>query len=617
MNKPNIDIPSGFAENGTKRDFPNDKILNGFDPINRDVLRGDCLNKFIDDTYKGLNGVLELYKGAVLYDSTVTYTNKSLVFDITNNEIKFYHSLQNGNINHALTDADYWEEVNLGGSSRNVGEIISSTLPLTDAGLHLLDGSLLQYGIYKEFIDYIANIYKTKDRVYNPSAFTIVGNPTITDDGVASGFSSSNYLQCSLTCENKLTLDWTCNLGSYFDSASKVIELTNNIFLYFNANSYTLTLQYKNSSDTTKYRGLGSISENTNYRFIWNIDEANTTIKIINLDSNTETNFNVTDFSWTHTGSLTINIKNANSGSIDLKQFSITVDGKEVFSGSKPANYFCTEAEWQQSITDYGSCGKFVYDSTLNTVRLPKVSDILQGTTDVSALGDLVEAGLPNITGTIHQGVTDGYINVDNGFIGASLYNLNNRASGGLPFRVENWSFDASRSSSIYGNSTTVQPQTIKCFVYIVIANSTKTSIQVDIDNIATDLNGKADTDLTNTTDSAKVLMSGMAMPSDKYIDLTLGASGSTYTAPANGWFYARGTSDDNSFCSVMLDNLLDVTANITNVASRTAYYGSAGSGIFTYVPVLKGDIVRLSYLRSTISVFRFIYAKGSESEAN
>ena len=27
-------------------------------------------------------------------------------------------------------------------------------------------------------------------------------------------------------------------------------------------------------------------------------------------------------------------------------------------------------------------------------------------------------------------------------------------------------------------------------------------------------------------------------MPSSRYIDLTLGASGSTYTAPANGWFF-------------------------------------------------------------------------------
>ena len=60
MNKPNIDIPSGFAENGKKEDFPNDKILNGFDPINPDILPGDCLNKFIDDTYKASNYALDL-----------------------------------------------------------------------------------------------------------------------------------------------------------------------------------------------------------------------------------------------------------------------------------------------------------------------------------------------------------------------------------------------------------------------------------------------------------------------------------------------------------------------------------------------------------------------------
>lgn len=54
--------------------------------------------------------------------------------------------------------------------------------------------------------------------------------------------------------------------------------------------------------------------------------------------------------------------------------------------------------------------------------------------------------------------------------------------------------------SSIYGNSNTVQPQTIKILYYIVVATSTKTGIQIDIDEIATDLNGKADVDLTNCT---------------------------------------------------------------------------------------------------------------------
>ena len=43
---------------------------------------------------------------------------------------------------------------------RNIGEIVTSTIPLIDAGLHLLDGSVLQGdGSYTDFVDYIATLY--------------------------------------------------------------------------------------------------------------------------------------------------------------------------------------------------------------------------------------------------------------------------------------------------------------------------------------------------------------------------------------------------------------------------------------------------------------------------
>lgn len=58
--KPNITIPESFAANGVKADFDNNKILNGFDRIQPDVLAGDNLNKFIDDTYKASNYALNL-----------------------------------------------------------------------------------------------------------------------------------------------------------------------------------------------------------------------------------------------------------------------------------------------------------------------------------------------------------------------------------------------------------------------------------------------------------------------------------------------------------------------------------------------------------------------------
>ena len=44
--------------------------------------------------------------------------------------------------------------------TRNIGTIIQSTIPLSDAGLHLLDGSRLDgSGIYSAFVEYMADLY--------------------------------------------------------------------------------------------------------------------------------------------------------------------------------------------------------------------------------------------------------------------------------------------------------------------------------------------------------------------------------------------------------------------------------------------------------------------------
>lgn len=154
-------------------------------------------------------------------------------------------------------------------------------------------------------------------------------------------------------------------------------------------------------------------------------------------------------------------------------------------------NLFASEADWQTSITTYGICGKFVYDSVNNTLRLPRVIGIIEGTLDPIALGDLVEAGLPNITGTFQDG---NEVDSDAALSGAFFKTTTSgqTAYDGTAYpRVTG--FDASRSSSIYGNSTTVQPQTIKGYYYIVVANSIKPNYVLDVDQVITDLNNKAD----------------------------------------------------------------------------------------------------------------------------
>ena len=256
----------------------------------------------------------------------------------------------------------------------------------------------------------------------------------------------------------------------------------------------------------------------------------------------------------------------------------------DLYAENPNANYFTTESAWQNSVTTYGSCGKFVYDSTLNTVRLPKVSDILQCTTDINALGNLIEAGLP--MSWLNHTHTRGSMNITGGFwyrgggAGATAYgafatgtNYSGQAHAATAGdSTSDISFDASRtwtgstSSPNYSNTSynasTVQPQTIKALLYIVIATSTKTDIEVDIDEIATDLNGKADVDLSNLSATGILNVAKMALGSIHYdandfskigafwgvTDLTSGS----VSLPANGYwltflyrYNASGTASD------------------------------------------------------------------------
>lgn len=153
---------------------------------------------------------------------------------------------------------------------------------------------------------------------------------------------------------------------------------------------------------------------------------------------------------------------------------------------------FETEANWQSSVSTYGVCGKFVYDSINNTVRLPKITGFTEGTIDPTVLGDLTEAGLPNITGAADVGGISGTSWGMSGqsYSGALSYmsasttaSYSTNTSSNKPSGI---SIDASRSSSIYGNSNTVQPQSIKVLYYIVIASSITNELNLDVADMAT-----------------------------------------------------------------------------------------------------------------------------------
>ena len=134
-----------------------------------------------------------------------------------------------------------------------------------------------------------------------------------------------------------------------------------------------------------------------------------------------------------------------------------------------------SEADWQTAVTnsDLGQCGQFVIDDVNSTIRLPKVVN-LQGLMDLTHLGETVEAGLPNIEGSFNAGVTT--VTYTGAFGNTTRTGRDEYSSSGTGSHVV---FDASLSNSIYGNSTTVQPESVQYPYFIQVAEGIENSVDV------------------------------------------------------------------------------------------------------------------------------------------
>lgn len=95
---------------------------------------------------------------------------------------------------------------------------------------------------------------------------------------------------------------------------------------------------------------------------------------------------------------------------------------------------------------------------------------VLMGTTDSSKAGFTVEAGLPNIVFNLNDNYF-GESPTGTGGVSVSVRGSTHLRSGGnMPATYGNVSFDASGSSSIYGNSRTVQPPAYYVYIWRRVA---------------------------------------------------------------------------------------------------------------------------------------------------
>lgn len=376
-----------------------------------------------------------------------------------------------------------------------IGQTVFSLLPIKNSCVHLLDGSKLYgEGTYSGFVEYASRLYKNKPS----SNVNLVGD--LTDvDCVLSGFSSTNYatLPNVFSPESKpweivvsgtfvkneemqsfVTPQADDDSGVYIGTDSEgcfYVELTSDTDDYIGCiNSDTYLKEGEQYWIKASFTG-------TEYRLEYSSDGIDYNVEGFSIESTNPVRQGV---------GLALGIeyyrgKLEHAGEIYLNECYINVDGKRWWTGAMPS-YFTDEATWQKSVNDFGVCGKFVYDSVENSIRLPKVTGFVEGTIDSNALGDLVEAGLPNITGKFEsKGINSefGTINYGEGAftvnVGGGLDETGNAGTSNI-VNTDVAQFDASKSNEIYGNSNTVQPQAIKGYYHIVVATGLVDEIEIN-----------------------------------------------------------------------------------------------------------------------------------------
>lgn len=105
--------------------------------------------------------------------------------------------------------------------------------------------------------------------------------------------------------------------------------------------------------------------------------------------------------------------------------------------------------------------------------------------------------------------------------------------------------------------------------------------------------------------------ISGWSAPGKNYVEISLGASGTQYTAPANGWFaFGKRASAVGQYLNVMYDSPSSFGA-WSDVSA-----GASGNILGHLVQVMKNQKVTVNYSAGgDTTISRFIYANGESSD--
>ena len=117
-------------------------------------------------------------------------------------------------------------------------------------------------------------------------------------------------------------------------------------------------------------------------------------------------------------------------------------------------------------------------------------------------------------------------------------------------------------------------------------------------------------TTLGGTILARKNEITNLSAPGTNYIDLTLGASGTQYSAPADGYvIFTKGCKNSESLSLLRTNLTMWFDIGVRNTGIVTAIANNS-----VWLPVAKNDTFTCLYTATGDTIcFRFIYAKGAQ----
>lgn len=386
------------------------------------------------------------------------------------------------------------------------------------AEIKTVQKTLLNTCTYSEYASDITTYgqcgkFAVKPLAFDSSKITIVGTPTISEDGVVSDFSTSNYVKTSINTDGSITkIREKFHISTFENTTISELYRSNCFVLMIGTGSnYNLRARVGNAAENNWLMVNYTILPNKDY-----IGECviNKTTKLATLNLYDENNnllgtyTNSTPFvSITLTdedNTVTIGYGNNRAftnGTIDLTQFSITVDGDEVYN--------CVSG---------------------NTFKVPTIKDgsyIQQALSD-SELGKAYNAGLPIPPQHTHSPINLNGSNDDDGDPGSLVLTSPTGSNGVKTIKNSSTGEAVYNEDTVYGNSSTVQPNAVALRYFVVVANGQINQSQMNWSEWASSLQGKANTDLNNLSDNGKKVIDGQWISSPHLLSSAIDTG--TYT---------------------------------------------------------------------------------------